>query len=164
MNEMGAGLEARGDGDDYAQVVLDRAGLSAHDDDYDAAFDAWVSAQEVGLLALLHPPPPPLPHRCGQPRACSVRRVGPIHGAGRRVRRRVRCVGRRAGSSVALSLCTTVRPLYTRFIKGLGASLSETTDNATEPDQEAVNDTVNDETVPLLRSSSEEILEFFRRN
>ena len=44
------------------------------------------------------------------------------------------------------------------------ASISETTDNATEPDQEAVNDTVNDETVPLLRSSSEEILEFFRRN
>ena len=63
MNEMGAGLETRGD--DYAQVVLDCAGLSAHDDDYDAAFDAWVSAQEVGSLALLHPPPPPPPHRCG---------------------------------------------------------------------------------------------------
>jgi hypothetical protein len=62
MNEMGSGFETRGD--DYAQVVLDRAGLSTQDD-YDATFDAWVSVQEVGSLALLHPLPPPLPHQCG---------------------------------------------------------------------------------------------------
>ena len=34
--------------------------------------------------------------------------------------------------SVALSLCTTVHPLYTKFANIFGASLSETT-NSTEP-------------------------------